>query len=596
MYVLKNNFKMLKIAHAVDKFRLPVTLLMVIFDTVNYVVTKLLFLPIIVFFIFTDSFDWFNFIVVIIVVIIVGGISKSASSYFDNVYIPQSNAKISQHAKKIIYDRAALLKLKYYDTSEHYDELQFIISDSSGRVISVLNNFYAFFSLITLIIFATSVMIYINPIIIIFIVISAVLEILANSLIKKVNFQFTNDRVSQDKKFNYAIRVFYLPDYAKEIRMFGVSGLIFTLFNNAFTEILNIQKKYALKEVVIRIVVNVLTIVSMLSAPLLYLAYIFISQEAIQPAQVVLVTETVVHLTMQVQFLFGVGITLLDNNQYIQRYFSFMDRELEEDSAVCGFDSIRLPDSPKEIAISDLSFSYPSHKRIIFNGLDMLIPPQKKIGIVGRNGSGKSTILKLLLRLYDPNKGAISLDNRDISVYGIDDYRKKIGVLFQDFQLYDISVAENVLMEEYTDENEYIVKNALQLSQLSNTIKSYTITVGRELTDDGLMLSGGEKQKLALSRIFTTDRHYIFLDEPSSSLDITSEKQMYEAVWEFATQKSMIIISHELSVTKNCDHIYYIADNVVKEQGTHDELMRLKGAYFEMYTLQAHRFVGGAYD
>ncbi len=223
----------------------------------------------------------------------------------------------------------------------------------------------------------------------------------------------------------------------------------------------------------------------------------------------------------------------------------------------------------------------------------------KNTALVGYNGSGKSTLVKLLMRLYDPTEGAVLLNGVDIRRFNLQAYRRLIGTTFQDFELFSMSVLENVIMEKLeTEAQRAAAMEALQksgvLEQVMQLEKGADTILTREFDDRGVVLSGGQAQKIAVARTFAKKAPIVILDEPSSALDPVAEYQMYETIMELCneeTDKISIIISHRLSSAAMADTICLMQEGRLEEQGTHLELMEQGGIYADMYRKQAESYL-----
>lgn len=244
------------------------------------------------------------------------------------------------------------------------------------------------------------------------------------------------------------------------------------------------------------------------------------------------------------------------------------------------------PKGPLSLELRDVSFAYPESDFCLKN-LSLKIEPGEKIGIVGENGAGKSTLAKLLLRLYDVDSGAILYNGKPIGEWDVHELRKRLGIAFQDANLYALTLRENLQYynPEASDEQRRRALKTVGLDRLDDMEK----TVSREFVEDGIMLSGGETQKLALARLLMDDFGLMILDEPSSALDPLAEYQMTKLMFD-VSNTTTIMIAHRLSTIRDADRIYLISGGEVAEQGTHEELMALNGKYAEMFRAQAENY------
>ncbi len=220
---------------------------------------------------------------------------------------------------------------------------------------------------------------------------------------------------------------------------------------------------------------------------------------------------------------------------------------------------------------------------------------------MGENGAGKTTLIKLIMRLYDITEGSITFGGVDIRKLNIKAYREKIGVVFQDFQIYGATLAENVKMDfvnEDDGEREKIL-TVLERADLGNKLETLSGNINTELTkefsDNGTMLSGGESQKVAIARMFMRDMPIAILDEPSSALDPIAEYRLNKSMLENAENQAVILISHRLSTTKDADRIILLEDGRIAESGTHSELLSGGGIYAKMWNVQAEKYCAEIY-
>jgi ATP-binding cassette subfamily B protein len=229
----------------------------------------------------------------------------------------------------------------------------------------------------------------------------------------------------------------------------------------------------------------------------------------------------------------------------------------------------------------------------VLHHVNMTIHPGEKVAIVGENGAGKTTFVKLLMRLYDVTGGSICFGGDDVRNYTTTEYRDKIGAVFQDYQIYAGTLRENVCMEPdspFSDEEICAALHQADFSSRLATLPNGLDTIlTREFDNKGVNLSGGESQKVAISRMFIRTNHHAvsILDEPSSALDPVSEYHLNENMIQNAKDSTILFISHRLSTTRMADHIYLFDHGTIKEHGTHDDLMELGGQYRKMFDRQA---------
>lgn len=217
-----------------------------------------------------------------------------------------------------------------------------------------------------------------------------------------------------------------------------------------------------------------------------------------------------------------------------------------------------------------------------------------KIAIVGYNGAGKTTLIKLIMRLYDPNEGEILLNGVNIKEYDVEEYRRKIGTVFQDFKIFAATVKENVLLDFADTGSDEAVISSLEKSGFSDRLSTLSDGLSTDLTTEfeekGVNLSGGEAQKLAVARVFYKNANLIILDEPSSALDPLAEYHLNRSMLHAAEHKSVVLISHRLSTTRLADRIYMLEQGRIIEEGTHAQLLAQGGKYAQMWRVQAGQY------
>ena len=247
----------------------------------------------------------------------------------------------------------------------------------------------------------------------------------------------------------------------------------------------------------------------------------------------------------------------------------------------------------------------PEERPTVLKNVSFTIRKGEKTAIVGYNGAGKTTLIKLVMRLYDPTEGRILYNGRDIREYDLRAYRDRIGAVFQDYRIFAATLGENVMGGGYerTDENESRIREALDSAtftdRLSTMEKGLETPLTREIDKEGVNLSGGEAQKVAIARVFVRPYDLIIMDEPSSALDPVAEYQLNHSILNAADSRdcgreaTVIFISHRLSTTRFADRIFLFANGELCEQGSHDELVAMEGKYAEMFRMQAEKYQQG---
>jgi ATP-binding cassette subfamily B protein len=239
----------------------------------------------------------------------------------------------------------------------------------------------------------------------------------------------------------------------------------------------------------------------------------------------------------------------------------------------------------------NVSFSYPGNSRLVLNRFNFELHPAERVALIGENGQGKTTIVKLITRLYDPTQGQILLDGVDLREYSLEDLYREIGVIFQDFMRYEMTAHENIAVGRIEEiDNLDLVRCAAQKSLADGVVerlpKLYDQLLGRRF-DGGVDLSGGEWQRVALARAYLRDAQLLILDEPTAALDARSESEVFHRFAELTEGKMALFISHRFSTVRMADRVVVLENGQIAEEGSHEELARLGGRYAEMFEMQA---------
>ncbi|NLL00406.1 MAG: ABC transporter ATP-binding protein [Clostridiales bacterium] len=380
--------------------------------------------------------------------------------------------------------------------------------------------------------------------------------------------------------------------YAKEIRINKqVTGKLHKEFEEINEDIYNLSKTYGWKRFWANISARYLSSEFLLD--IVYVLYLVIRAglyHVMSFSSVVVLYNSAANLRRGLSTVSDIGPFMVETSLYVEKirmflsYTNYIENNKEYD----------LPDKAALLEFKNVSFGY-DDKNMILKNINIRINPLEKIALVGYNGAGKTTLIKLILRLYDPTEGVIHLNGIDIRRYDIEEYRSYLGVVFQDYKLFAADIGQNVVMDMVKEESKENIIKALHRGGFEEKLRSLkdgiNTNITREFKDDGTELSGGEAQKLAISRIFYKPAYFALLDEPSSALDPISEYQLNQSMYNAAYDKSVIFISHRLSTTRRADRIYMMEKGSIIEEGTHEELIELKGKYYDMWDVQAGRYM-----
>lgn len=507
--------------------------------------------------------------------------------------------KIREKIKMMLYEKAKALDLDCYDNPEFYNSQVMAISEVDKQIDRVFQFVQNTVGGVT--VFATSVIYFLmkDKWSIAFAIVSFTLTFIFNQLYNKQNFLVKVESIPFARKRDYVKRIYYLNDYAKEIRLNpGVSDVLFAKFKEANDEVYEIEKKHAKKKYIYAFFKGYLS--NDFFSDTLYVSYL-VFQAAVRGvlgfSTVAILYNSFGRLKNSLRIFTDVYPFACETSLYVGKIRQFLAYEPQ---IVDGEAKLEATTAAKEIELKDVAFAYgkakaDSEQEMLLKNLNLNIKPGEKIALVGYNGAGKTTLVKLLMRLYDVKAGAIEADGRDIRDYKVNSYRNSIGTVFQDFQIFAGNITENVVLDTEDKADIATIKNALTDSGLMDRVNSMPDKLNTPLTTEfkkeGVNLSGGEAQKLAIARVFYKDAGLMILDEPSSALDPIAEYQLNHAMLTATKDKTVIFISHRLSTTRIADRIIMLEKGQIVEQGSHDELLKLNGKYAQMWKVQAGAYI-----
>ncbi len=501
--------------------------------------------------------------------------------------------KVREKIKMLLYEKTKELDLACYDNPEYYNEMVLAISEvdtqidrceaflrntASGITVFVSTGIYFLIRDRFSIVFAAS---------------SFVMAFAFNQLYNKRSFQIRMERNPHERKREYVKRVFYLGDYAKEIRLNPeIPDILLQTFEQANEEVYRVEKKHAMRRLFLGVMRRYVS--NDFFSDVLYITYL-VFQAAVRGvlsfSGVAILYNSFGRLKRGMSIFTDVYPFACESSLYVQKIRDFLAYEPKIQSE----EGIEPAEGAREMELDGVSFAYDQRTGGLLRDISLHIAPGEKIALVGYNGAGKTTLVKLLMRLYDVDAGRILADGRDIRTYDVQKYRDSIGTVFQDFQIFAGSVRENVLLDVADGCGEDGIKEALADSGLMERVermeKGIDTPLTTEFMEDGMDLSGGESQKLAIARVFYKKAGLMILDEPSSALDPIAEYQLNHAMLSATKDKTVIFISHRLSTTRLADRIIMLEQGRIVEQGSHSELLERDGKYAQMWRVQAGAYI-----
>ncbi|MBQ3545464.1 MAG: ABC transporter ATP-binding protein [Lachnospiraceae bacterium] len=400
--------------------------------------------------------------------------------------------------------------------------------------------------------------------------------------------EMEKEQLRDNRKKDYYSGVFFNNDIQFEIKLNNIGSYFIDKYKETWQKLYKINKAEDIKHNIINTLIMIINVSS--EFLVLTVSVFDVVNKHIGIGDLQYNLSMVSRLRAQAQALMNNVNSFLNNNTRLIELQEFMDIEPEVEKS----GTLKPSNNPK-IEFCNVFFRYPNAEQYVLKDCSFTIEPNEKIGLIGLNGAGKSTIIKLMFRFYDPEEGCIKLDDVDLKEYDIYAVRKVFGVLFQDYVTYCLPLREIIALSDFDERfNDEKLKRACDISGASEVIKDwengFDSVLGRYYADNGKDLSGGQWQLIGLARAYFKDSEYMILDEPSAALDPISEDKIFEQLYHLSEGKSSITISHRLSNTILADKILVIGDGHIIEQGSHFELLRQNGKYAELFNLQASKY------
>jgi ATP-binding cassette subfamily B protein len=374
---------------------------------------------------------------------------------------------------------------------------------------------------------------------------------------------------------------------AKEVKIFGLGPYLTQQYDQVSADIYNENSQLAIRRATLGSLLNLVSTGGYYGAYAVVLARTL--GGAISLGTFTFLTGAFARSRAYIEKILGSFNEISEQALFLQDLFAFLAMEPAIRSLPGAIPAPRPIRDGFEFR--NVAFAYPGSGRKVVEGISFRLYPKEKIALIGENGAGKTTLVKLLARLYDPTEGEILLDGVDLREYDVDDLRREIGVIFQDYMRYDLLAKENIgfgFIDEIHDRDriETAAKKSLADSVIDRLPLGYDQMVGRRF-DGGVDLSGGEWQKLALARAYMRDAQVLILDEPTATLDARAEYEVFQRFAELTRDRMAVLISHRFSTVRMADRILVLAEGRIHEQGTHEQLVSLGGRYAELFELQA---------
>ena len=494
-------------------------------------------------------------------------------------YITMISDKIMKMDFKNTEDPEVLNKIK--------SVMNAVMSNNTG-VEGVYHTLLGLFGRLTAFVGYISIVLFLSPWILLFLIINVLISYALTMRVKKYEYSQKEKAADKDRRTFYVFDTMYDFAYGKDIRIYDLKNILIDKFKKFRGERIDISNDVQEKQLKVKIV-DVILLVIRECVVYGYLIY-----------NVLFTGMGIGDFTMYFSTINGFGDWMkgiLDDLANIKAQNMYLDdmREFLEIKSENKEKTRDIPiDSSYEIEFKNVSFKYPKTDKYIYKNLSLKIKKGQRLAIVGINGAGKTTFVKLLCRLYEPTSGEILINGVNIKDFSKEEYYKILSVVFQDIKTFAFTVAENVSLENLEDVDREKVLHCIEKAGVGDKInslqKGIDTSLLKILDGEGVELSGGENQKLALARALYKNGKIVILDEPTSALDAVAEYNIYKGFDELIGDKTAIYISHRLASTKFCDVIAFFENGEIVEYGTHEELLKKNGKYSDMFNIQAQYY------
>ena len=520
---------------------------------------------------------------------------KSIVNTIYTAIVSLSGEKVSNHIKCKIITKAKSIDLAQFDLPEFYQKFENASREASFRPVQILSTTFSMISSIISMISFIVVLFALSPIAPLIIIILALPAAIIKFIYGRKNFLYIRRRSKDRRHMEYFSQLMTNKDLVKEVRIFNLSDTFIGKFKATFAKYYKGLKKLVVHENIWHIIIAVTT-GAVNSALFFFVAYQVLKGNGnFTIGDYTLYSGSLTSILGSVSAVVTATATIYQGTLFIDNMISFNKVETK---------IVPIQDPPlnvkrhiaHEIEFKNVTFSYPGSDKVVINNVSFKLNAGSTTVLVGLNGAGKTTIIKLLTRLYDPTSGVILLDGEDIRKYDLNQLYQIYGTIFQDFGRYAVSASENIY---YGNVNSPIddarIKSSAESSGAASFIermtKQYDTPLMKYFEEDGTELSLGQWQKLSVARAFYSDSDIMILDEPTASLDALAEQQIFHQFASLTRGKTSLFVSHRLSSATSADNIIVIEQGKVVEEGTHKELMSLQGKYYELFSTQAKRYL-----
>lgn len=501
-------------------------------------------------------------------------------SAFEDLYLRWKKQDVEGHVEREIYKKALQTDFKHFDKPEYFDSYKLTTEEFATQSSAMMENLFSILREVSKFIVYGALIATQGPVLFLIVFFCACFVAYAQIYWSKISVERETLMVNERRKADYLRRLFFDQNAIADMHSSKISTPLLGMFDSSVKSRMDIYKKYGSKELLIDGLVLIAQVGTTFAVPT-YVAWGVLAGNFDSIGVYATLIASSLALKETLNALGWWGSQVSGGIAYAKKVRAFFETESTIESTTSG---ISADQGPFSVVLEHVFYHYPNSD-FSLKDINLNISEGSRIAIVGENGAGKTSLTKLLLRLYDADSGVIKINGRPIAQYNTSEIRSKIGVAFQNSRLYALSVREN--MESYARADSEHLMHTLADVGLDLDLNSQ---VTKEFDESGVVLSGGDTQKLCLTRLMHSDFGLLILDEPSSALDPIAEYNLAKLMFD-RSPTTTVMIAHRLSTVVNADKIYLLSDGRIVEAGTHEQLMNLNGKYAEMFAKQAEGYL-----
>ena len=500
---------------------------------------------------------------------------------YEDFYLRWKKQEIEGTIERSIYEKALMVDYRHFDDPSYFDSYKLATEKFASQSSETLQNLFSLLSGVAKCIVYGALIASQGIALLLIVLGCSAFVAYAQIYWSRVSVERETAMVNDQRKADYLRRLFFDHTAVADLRASNIKKPLFSLFDGSVKSRAAIYRKYGAKEFLTDILANLAQLGTTFAVPV-YVAWGVMSGNigGIGVYATLIASSLALKEALNALGWWSSQVALgVVYAQKVQRFF-------DTDSTIeASTDGEKASDGPFSVRFDHVSYRYGGSDEFAIRDLSLAIAPGEKIAIVGENGAGKTTLTKLLLRLYDADGGTVQINGRPIADYDVSTLRGRIGIAFQQSRLYALSVREN--MTAYADADDARLKSCLEEVGLRLSLDAQ---VTKEFDENGAVLSGGDAQRLCLTRLLHSEFGLLILDEPSSALDPIAEYRIAKLIFD-RSPTTTVMVAHRLSTVVDADRIYLLSDGRIIESGTHTELMAQNGKYREMFLKQAEGYL-----